>query len=413
MSNVLFLVHRLPYPPNKGDKVRSYHLLKHLANKHRVFLGAFIDDADDERFIDVVRGMCSELYVARLRPSLAKLASLTALLIQQPLSIRYYHNERFQAWVNQTLSENKIDSIVIFSSVMVQYIPVSETSNRIPLLIDFVDVDSKKWEQYARHHSWPLSWLYKREGEKMLQFDRAASVRAKKSFFVTESETALFKRIAPESQDTAMPMGNGVDIDYFSPDPARQSPFKRTDSTDTDISLVFTGAMDYWPNIDAVIWFVREILPALTKRWPNIHFYIVGRCPPSSVCALASQTVVVTGTVLDVRPYLQHATLVVAPLRVARGIQNKILEAMAMGRAVVASRSCGDSIKATSAELMCVSGITGFIRAISEFLEAPSKAEVMGQAARQCVIEGYSWDAHMACIDPFIRDLKKIVSSHE
>jgi len=407
MSNILFLVHRLPFPPNKGDKVRSYHLLKHLTKKHRVFLGAFIDDQDDERFVEDVRRVCPDLYVARLRPAVAKLKSLTALLLRQPLSIRYYYNERFQKWVTQTLKENHIDSIVIFSSVMMQYVPLGERTHRLPVLIDFVDVDSKKWMQYATHHQWPLSWLYKREGEKLLEFDRAASVRAQKSFFVTETETALFRKLAPESLDRTMTMSNGVDVDYFSPVLLHTSPFLRADLNAGDISIVFTGAMDYWPNIDAVIWFSREILPILVKRKPNIRFYIVGRCPPTSVCALASHTVVVTGTVPDVRPYLQHATLVVAPLRVARGIQNKILEAMAMGRPVVASRSCGDSIDATSNELVCVSGVSGFVREITALLEMPEKAEALGRAARVRVINAYSWDAHMACIDPYISDTSK------
>ena len=402
MSNVLFLVHRLPYPPNKGDKVRSYHLLKHLSAKHRVFLGTFLDNPDDERFIGNVKDICPDTYIARLRPSVAKISSLVALLLKQPLSIRYYRNERLQAWVNQTLKENHIDSILVFSSVMTQFVPVMTGKDAPALLIDFVDVDSKKWMQYADKHRWPLSWLYQREGEKMLNFDRAASVRAKKSFFVTEKEAALFEKMAPESIGTTVAMSNGVDTDYFSPHPDRVSPFVNVGRNENEIKLVFTGAMDYWPNIDAVIWFSREILPRLLQPWPQLCFYIVGRSPPHSVRALASQYVFVTGTVPDVRPYLQHANLVLAPLRVARGIQNKILEAMAMGRPVVASRSCAEAIEATSDELIRVSGVSGFVSGIDALLRAPGQAECVGFAARTRVISTYSWDANLACIDPYI-----------
>src|SRR5665647_739863 len=171
MSNLLYLVHRLPFPPNKGDKVRSYHLLKHLTARHRVFLGTFVDDPEDEAYIDTVREMCPDLYVARLRPSFAKLRSLTGLITQQPLSLRYYKDAHLQAWVNQTLAENAIDATVIFSSVMAQYVPATPGVSQPPMLVDFVDVDSTKWTQYANTHRWPMSWLYRREGEQLKVFE--------------------------------------------------------------------------------------------------------------------------------------------------------------------------------------------------------------------------------------------------
>ncbi|MDO8770445.1 MAG: TIGR03087 family PEP-CTERM/XrtA system glycosyltransferase [Burkholderiaceae bacterium] len=404
MGNLLYLVHRLPFPPNKGDKVRSYHLLKHLTARHRVFLGTFVDDPDDEVYIDTVREMCPDLYVARLKPRMAKLRSLAGLLTQEALSLRYYKDAALQAWVNQTLVDQQIDATVIFSSVMAQYVQGMPGVTHPPMLVDFVDIDSAKWTQYATSHRWPLSWLYRREGEQLRLFERAVAARAKKSFFVTENETTLFQKMAPECADTVVAMSNGVDTDYFSPDPVRASPFAEPASQPEQIPVVFTGAMDYWPNIDAVTWFTRDILPRLRQSWPHLCFYIVGRNPPLSVLALASDSVVVTGTVPDVRPYLQHATLVVAPLRVARGIQNKILEAMAMGRPVVASRSCAQAIAARSEELVCASGVGGFVREIDSLLKAPVRAAAVGQSARLRVIENYSWTAHLGGIDPYLGD---------
>lgn len=402
MSNLLYLVHRLPFPPNKGDKVRSYHLLKHLTAKHRVFLGTFVDDPEDEAHIETVREMCPDLYVARLRPSTAKLRSLTGLISQQPLSLGYYQNANLQAWVNQTVAENQIDATVIFSSVMAQYVLALPGIERPPMLVDFVDVDSAKWTQYANTHRWPLSWLYRREGEQLKTFERAVALQSKKSFFVTENETAMFQKMAPECAEAVVAMSNGVDTDYFSPDPVRASPFAGPTLEPKQISVVFTGAMDYWPNIDAVTWFVGEILPRLRQSWPQLRFYIVGRSPPLSVLALASDSVVVTGTVPDVRPYLQHAALVVAPLRVARGIQNKILEAMAMGRPVVASRSCAQAINAKCDELVCASGTNGFVREMDALLKAPARAEALGQSARLRVLDSYSWTAHLSGIDRYL-----------
>ena len=398
MGNLLYLVHRLPYPPNKGDKVRSYHLLKHLTARHRVFLGTFVDDPDDEVYVDTVRHLCPDLHVVRLNPRMAKLRSLTGLLTGQALSLHFYQNEGLQTWVKQTLAKEKIDAMVIFSSVMAQYVEAMPCDTSPPMLVDFVDVDSAKWTQYATSHRWPLSWLYRREGECLLAYERAVAARSKRTFFVTENEASLFQKMAPECTDIVEAMSNGVDADYFSPDPARASPFEGA-----QIPLVFTGAMDYWPNIDAVIWFVNDILPALRQAWPRLRFYIVGRSPPPSVSALASEVVVVTGTVPDVRPYLQHAQVVVAPLRVARGIQNKILEAMAMARPVVASQSCVEAIDAKGETELLSAALAGdFVRQIDALLRSPVRAAAVGLAGRQRVLQGYSWDAHLAGIDRYL-----------
>ena len=297
MGKLLYLVHRMPYPPNKGDKVRSYHLLKHLNTKHQVFLGTFVDDPDDLRHMDTLRGLCTELHVARLHPRRAKLRSLGALLSGEALSLRYYRDAGLQAWVNQVMAEHKIDSIVIFSSVMVQYVRLGAGKNAPPVLVDFVDVDSAKWTQYADNHRWPLSWLYRREGQRLLAYERKVAVQSTHSFVVTENEVALFLRLAPECSDRVAALCNGVDAEFFAPDPARASPFALVPVADGSIALVFTGAMDYWPNIDAVTWFVAEVLPLLLPRWPGLCFYIVGRNPPASVLSLASDTNQVTASI--------------------------------------------------------------------------------------------------------------------
>jgi len=403
MSNLLFLVHRLPFPPNKGDKVRSYHLLKHLTIQHRVFLGTFVDDPDDEAYIDTVRLMCPDLHVVRLNPRIAKLRSLTGLLTHQALSLRYYQDADLQAWVNQTLAGHQIDATVVFSSVMAQYLEDQPALIRVPMLVDFVDVDSAKWTQYAAKHKMPLSWLYRREGERLLKYERAVASRSHRSFFVTENEATLFRQLAPECAGTVEAMSNGVDADYFSPDPARASPFECQPLQQAQIPLVFTGAMDYWPNIDAVTWFVSDILPALRQTWPQLRFYIVGRSPPPAVFALAGDGVVVTGTVPDVRPYLQHAAVVVAPLRVARGIQNKILEAMAMARPVVATQSCVQAIDAEDGKgLISAADAADFVREIDALLQAPARAAAVGQCGRMRVVKSYSWAAHLAGIDRYL-----------
>jgi sugar transferase (PEP-CTERM/EpsH1 system associated) len=402
MGNLLYLVHRLPFPPNKGDKVRSYHLLKHLTANHRVFLGTFVDDPDDEQHIETLRTICPDLHVARLYPRWAKLRSTTALLSNEALGLHYYRNAGLQEWVNCVMAEHAIDTAVIFSSVMAQYVEHSDAPST-PMLVDFVDVDSHKWTQYAPNHSWPLSWLYRREGQRLLAYERTIAAKAKHSFFVTANEVALFQSMAPESNSRVDAMGNGVDADFFSPLATRASPFVHTTSRRDEVALVFTGAMDYWPNIDAVIWFTGDILPKLLVEHSNIRFYIVGRSPTAEVLALANNTVVVTGTVPDVRPYLQHAALVVAPLRVARGLQNKILEAMAMARPVIAARSCVKALDVSAgAEIFSAESADDFITQIIALLRTPERLASVGTAGRCRVLKTYSWDAHLAVIDPYL-----------
>ncbi len=400
MGNVMLLVHRLPYPPNKGDKVRSYHLLKHLAVNHRVFLGTFVDDPADEVHLDTVGRMCFEMHAAKLSPPMQKIRSLGAMLTGQALSLRYYGNASLKSWVCKVMANNSIDSVVVFSSAMGQY--VDENSNE-KLLVDFVDVDSAKWSQYSVNHRWPLSWLYRREGKKLLAYERELALRSKMSFFVTDDEVQLFLQRAPECSKHVETIGNGVDSDFFSVDPARSNPFPILVNQEQPIYLVFTGAMDYWPNVDAVTWFVAEIFPALKARWAALTFYIVGRSPTAAVLALASHDVVVTGTVADVRPYLQYADAVVAPLRLARGIQNKILEAMAMARPVVASQSC---VRVTSAlpktEIAEADTTEDFSSEIEALLRSPEQSAQMGLAGRQRVVSDYSWAAHLGKIDKHI-----------
>ncbi|HEY1182305.1 MAG TPA: TIGR03087 family PEP-CTERM/XrtA system glycosyltransferase [Rhodocyclaceae bacterium] len=390
MARLLFLVHRLPYPPNKGDKVRSYHLLKHLARQHEVHLGTFVDDPDDEQHVDTVRALCAELHTERLSPRLAKLRSLSGLISGEALSLPYYRQGGMHDWVEATAARHAFDAAVVFSSVMAQYVPAG-----LPSLVDFVDADSAKWTAYADTCGWPMSWVYRREGRRLLDFERRIALQARRSFFVTPAEVDLFTRLAPECTGQVEAVGNGVDADFFSPAQGGVSPYAAD-----ELPLVFTGAMDYWPNVDAVCWFAAEILPALRQRWPTLRFHIVGRSPTPAVLALAGEGVAVSGTVPDVRPWLAHAAVVVAPLRIARGVQNKVLEAMAMGRPVVAASTCTAAIDAAAgSELLAATTAEDYVAAIDALLQDRPRADAVGMHGRQCVLNKYSWDAHLAGLD--------------
>jgi len=396
VAKILYLVHRLPYPPNKGDKVRSYHLLRHLAAQHQVFLGTFVDDPEDMAHIDTLRQWCADVKAVPLHPRRARIASLRGLLGRDALTLHYYRNAELRCWVDETVAREGIGTAVVFSSSMAQY---AQGRPGLSMLVDFVDVDSAKWAEYADRHPWPLSWLYRREGRALLAYERRVALESAHSFFVTEQETALFRSLAPECAPMVEPLCNGVDADYFAPDPARASPFAPGEQ-----AVVFTGAMDYWPNVDAVQWFVAEMLPPLRLRWPKLRFHIVGRSPTPAVRALASDAVNVTGTVPDVRPYLQHADVVVAPLRLARGVQNKILEAMAMARPVVAAQSCVDAIPQLAGHgLQGASVPDDYVAAVERLLQSPERARDLGAEGRRRVLAHCSWKASLSALAGHLR----------
>ncbi|GAB2860688.1 TIGR03087 family PEP-CTERM/XrtA system glycosyltransferase [Pseudoduganella ginsengisoli] len=387
------LVHRIPYPPNKGDKIRSYHILKHLSQRYRVHLATFIDDADDWQHVPHVQQLCASSHFANLNPKLARVRSLGALLGRRSLSLDYYRDSKLRAWVDQTVRANKIDRIVVFSSAMAQYAADYPQAHRV---VDFVDVDSEKWREYAEKKPWPASLLFRYEATQLLRYEREVAASSDAALFVSAPEAALFTRLAPESTSRIGYFNNGVDTAYFSPDHAYASPF-----ADGERAIVFTGAMDYWPNIDAVEWFTAQVLPKVQQAVPGLRFYIVGARPSPAVQALAkANSVIVTGTVPDVRPYLAHAELSVAPLRVARGIQNKVLEAMAMAKACIVSPQALEGIDATpGSELLLAESPDDFAQAVITQLQQPDGARAVGAAARARVLQRYSWQTNLASIE--------------
>lgn len=394
MEDLLLLVHRIPFPPNKGDKIRSYHLLKHLAQKYRVHLGTFIDDENDWQYVDSIKKLCQETHIAKLDPRSAKLRSLTALLGNRPLSLDYYRNAGLQAWVDRTIRQHQIRRIVVFSSAMAQFIEHVDDARRV---IDFVDVDSDKWLQYADKKIWPANWLYRREGNQLLAYERRLAQECDAALFVSQAEAGLFKRLAPESAAKIDFFSNGVDTDYFSPELSHDNPYP-----DSEAAIVFTGAMDYWPNVDAVQWFADEVMPAVLKQHSNAVFYIVGARPSEQVRELAKRPGVrVTGSVPDVRPYLAHARVAVAPLRIARGIQNKVLEAMAMAKAVVVSPQALEGIDAEPGrELMQAMDAGQFAAQLLPLLT--QRYADMELAARAKVIARFNWTANLSRVDALL-----------
>lgn len=389
MRDLLLLVHRIPYPPNKGDKIRSYHLLKHLASQYRVHLGAFIDDVDDWRHVDTVKALCADTCFVKLNPMHARMLSLRGLLLGKPLTLTYYRSTELQRWVNKIMTAHSIQRIVAFSSAMAQFADDFTGARRV---MDFVDVDSDKWAQYAASKRWPLSWVYRRESKTLLNYERSVAQRWDASVLVSNDEADLFRRLAPDSAARMAGISNGVDSDYFSPQHNYADPYPAGGPV-----LVFTGAMDYWANIDAAAWFAREVFPQVRAQIKEARFYIVGSRPSAEVQALGRlDGITVTGAVPDVRPYLHYAAAAVAPLRIARGIQNKVLEALSMARPVIATPAAAEGLQARPEEAMWVADTAqDYARHCVALLRGEISSHA-GLSGRRCVVEHYSWAGNLA-----------------
>ena len=397
MEPLLYLTHRIPFPPNKGDKLRSFHLLRHLSKRYRVHLGTFIDDPADAGHVPALASYCASWHVASIQPRLARLRSLQGLFTGEALTLRYYRDDDLNRWVRRVVREEGIRSAVVFSSAMAQYV---DASLGLRVIVDFVDVDSAKWDQYARMHRWPLSHVYDREGSRLLAFERAVANAAHASVFVTRNEADLFRRLAPECAERVYHAGNGVDTTYFDPGLDVPDPYPPGEEP-----LVYTGAMDYWPNVDAVCWFATDVLPAIVASRPRARFYVVGMNPAPAVQALARDArIVVTGRVADVRPYVRHACAIVAPLRVSRGIQNKVLEAMAMARPVVVSQQAAAGLSGTASLHYEVAADAHDFAQRTLAVMDPSVGQRLGEAARHHIRAQYDWDANLALFDQLLAD---------
>ncbi|MDZ7593129.1 MAG: TIGR03087 family PEP-CTERM/XrtA system glycosyltransferase [Thiobacillus sp.] len=389
MEGLLFLAHRIPFPPNKGDKIRSFNLLRHLSTRYAIHLGAFVDDPDDWQYRDALAPYCASIKLLPLHPRRAKLASLVGLLTGEALTLPYYRNRELARWAHDLAASGAVTRGLAFSSAMAQFMPAG-LARRV---LDMVDVDSDKWTQYAPTQRWPLSWLYAREGRKLAAWEARVAQDFDATLLVSNAEAALLQQRAPAAQLKIGAFENGVDADYFSPARDYPNPYP------PDVQgVVFTGAMDYWPNVDAVSWFAERIFPAVRAAVPGAQFTIVGSHPSDAVLALARQPgVVVTGGVPDVRPWLAHAACAVAPLRIARGVQNKVLEAMAMARPVVASAQAAEGIRAEAGrDFTLARGEAEFARAVVAELQTVSSAA----PARDCILAHYDWARNLGTIDP-------------
>jgi polysaccharide biosynthesis protein PslH len=376
MGEILFLAHRLPYPPDRGDRIRSWHVLKALAKLAPVHVCALIDDEADRAHVEMVDRVAASVTVVH-RGKSKLFAMAEAVITGGSASVAAFVDKNLMAEVHARLPS--VDTVYAFSSQMAAYVPASFDGQ---FVMDFVDMDSAKFAA--------MGFAGRQEAKRLLAWEVATARRADVSLFVSAAEAELF------TGATGLPaqvMGNGIDLDHFAPD--------ATLPVDTQQPLiVFTGQMDYAPNVEAVTRFAQDTLLKIQSAITDVTFAIVGRAPTAAVRALARPSVIVTGEVPDTRPWLAAAAVVVAPLRIARGVQNKILEAMAMGKACVVSSSAAQGIDAVDGRDLVVADDPAM--AVIALLNDPARVAAVGNAARARMAASYSWDAQLAPLAGFV-----------
>jgi sugar transferase (PEP-CTERM/EpsH1 system associated) len=396
---ILYLAHRRPYPPDKGERIRAYHHLRHLASRHEVHLVSFCarDEVDSAGGL---AGLCRTVELVPLHHPGALARGVARLGCGGAFSSGYFGTAAMRRAVQRAVAAAGGVDLAWTSSVsLAQHLPQVAGVRQV---VDFIDVDSEKWREYAHRSRAPIAWAYAVEAARLARVERQVAACADQALLVSESEAVVLRAAVPAARVRVIP--NGVDTAFFQPRPE--------DPCDGSLQLVFIGSLDYRPNVDAVTYFVREVLPRLRGQVPNLGFTAVGHRPAAGLIrtvARAGEGVRIAGSVADVRPYLAAARLCVVPLRFGRGIKNKVLEAMAMGRAVVASSvAVQDLAVRDGVHLRIANDAQSCAAAVLDLARDAVERRRLAANALRLVREAYQWESAFrsldACIDALVRE---------
>jgi sugar transferase (PEP-CTERM/EpsH1 system associated) len=394
---LLFLAHRIPYPPNKGDKIRSYNELRGFVERgNEVHLLAFADNRRDMSYRIFLAQLCASAEIVPLHRTNAKLRAATKLMTRQPLSLGYFDSQKMRRLVRQSIAQHDFDAVFVYSSTMAQYVPRELWARTI---VDLVDVDSEKWRDYASFAKPPKSWLYDLEWKRLRHYEHEIVRRFAFTILTTTREASLLDDLDEFTRHARLRIiNNGVDLDYFQPDDE--------ESISSTPRLVFVGAMDYYANIEGVTWFVEKVFPLIRRIEPRAEFFIVGSNPTSEVERLGRcRGVSVTGLVYDVRPFMRSATACVVPLRIARGVQNKVLEAMAAGKAIVATPEAVAGLRVRDGkELLLARTPEEFADATLSLIRQESLRRELSRKSLRFVETEHDWE-------PIVRSVAELTES--
>jgi sugar transferase (PEP-CTERM/EpsH1 system associated) len=388
---ILFLCHRIPFPPDKGEKIRAFHEIRGLARRHRIHLLTLADGAVPD--LAPLEALCERVEVFPLSRPAAYVRAALRVLRPGPLTLSFFQSAELAERMRELARTERFDVMVVYCSGVAPY---AELMPDVPAVLDMVDVDSAKWAQYARFAPLPLRAVYALEARRLRRYEASLAGRFQRIFLATGNETRLYKTFAPQAR--AETVLSGVDLDYFQPLDLPKSPHP---------ALVFTGQMDYFANVDGVVHFSRQVFPRLRQRFPDLELLVVGRSPTAAVRDLGDLPgVQVTGAVGDVRPFLARAWAFVAPLRIAQGVQNKVLEAIASNLPVVCSErvlaGLSDGGFRSGRDLLAASSNEEMERAVASLIEDPQARERLAANARQRLLATYRWGANLDRLEELV-----------
>ena len=380
---ILFLSQRVPYPPNRGDKITTWRLAERMAREHEVRIAAFAHDEADEKAARDLEEMGFQVAIAKPR---SKLAALPALLTKTPITRVVFGSRELQRKVDAWIDD--MDLAYAYSSSMGAFF----LPHDLPRVMHFAELDSDKWTQYSKLKPFPMNWVYGREARTLLEFEKELAAKAAECVFCTPLEQEVFERLIPGVD--SLVMLNGVNLEKYQPAPERAEPGH----------MVFVGVMNYYPNVEGCEWFCEEILPRIQERVEGAHLSIVGAHPTPAIEALGNKPGVhVTGFVDDTVEWLERASVSIAPLRVARGIQNKVLEALAMGLPIVGTSSATQGVGGVPGrDYLVEDTVEGQVEAICGLLRDSDRAKELGKRGRTFAEEHHDWEVCLRPLDAIL-----------
>lgn len=387
---ILFVCHRLPFPPKRGGKIRPFNIIRHLTESgHSVTVGSLARSPEELAEGQALKEYCDKLFVGQINPAAAVAHMVARLPTLMPSSMGNFYSRSLHREIREELQQTRYDLIFVHCSSAAQYI---RSATGTPSILDFGDMDSQKWLDYSTFRRFPLSTGYWLEGTKLCREERRLARRFDLSTCTTKAEVETLRGFAAARQTDWFP--NGVDAEYFSP----------TDDPYDPDQICFIGRMDYYPNQQAMLYFCSDVLQVIRAQRPATKLIIIGAEPSAAIRNLAEKPgVSVTGTVPDVRDYVRASALSVAPLAIARGTQNKILESMAMGVPVVCSKNAAGGVDAVPGQhLLVAESPDQYADNIIRLLESADKRRDLSIAARQRVLSSHSWPASMMKLDAII-----------
>lgn len=388
---ILFVCHRFPYPPKRGGKIRPFNIIRHLSKSHEVTVASLARSALEAKEGEGLADYCKEYKVSIISPVTAAIGMCKALLQGRPLSMGYFYSSELKKQILEELSNVPFDLIFVHCSSVAQYI---EDVHWVPKVIDFGDMDSKKWQIYSKYKKFPMSIIYALEGRRLEMAEKSLANK-----FNLGTCTTLSEKKTLDSYDVGIPSAwfpNGVDSEYFAPS---QEPYEPN-------SMCFIGRMDYYPNQEGIIDFCQKILPSIKEKCPSVTLKIIGADPSREIHDLAKiPGVTVTGSVPDVRPFVHSSAVNVVPLNIARGTQNKILESLAMGVPTVTTSQAATGVDAIDEKhFLVASNHREFASSVLRLLSSPAERMRFSEAGRQRMIEKHNWSNSMTKLDSILED---------